>query len=115
MGLLYYGGAAIEIEDRTLAHVQVVVTTKLRRSESFMLSWRHPRGTAPGRSSIWVEGSIPFWFEFEDPEPADIDHEWLERLAADASTAGGIVLVLDPETGSLTVRGPVDLRHRVVG
>lgn len=115
MGMLYYGGAAIEIEDRTLAHLQVVVTTKLRRSESFMLSWRHPQGTTPGRSSIWVDRSIPFRFEFEDAEPTVIDHEWLERLAADASTAGGIVLVLDPETGSLTVRGPLDLRHRVTG
>ena len=51
MGTIYYGGSAmpIHIEDRTLAHLTVVVATKLRRNESFTLSWPHadhqPSGT----------------------------------------------------------------------
>ena len=41
MAQLYYGNSAdpIEMPDRLLAHVKVVLATKLRRSESFTLSW----------------------------------------------------------------------------
>ena len=50
MGYLFYGNTAepIEIPDRLLAHLKVVVATKLRRSESFTLSWRHTEDI-PGR------------------------------------------------------------------
>ena len=46
MGTLHYGGseASVHIEERALAHLKVVVATKLRRNESFTLSWRHPEG-----------------------------------------------------------------------
>lgn len=42
MGTLHYGGseAPIHIEERALAHLKVIVATKLRRNESFTLSWR---------------------------------------------------------------------------
>src|SRR5690606_30294343 len=54
MGTVYYGGEAtpIEIEDRALAHLKIVIATKLRRGESFTLSWRHPEGQARGRTTI---------------------------------------------------------------
>ena len=44
MGTMYYGGSAmpIRIDDRALAHLKVVLATKLRRNESFTLSWPHP-------------------------------------------------------------------------
>ena len=39
MGVLNYGGTDYLFGDRLLAHLQVVITTKLRRRESFALSW----------------------------------------------------------------------------
>lgn len=44
MGTIYYGGSEspIHIEDRVLAHLKVVITTKLRRGESLTVSWAHP-------------------------------------------------------------------------
>lgn len=41
VGTIFYGGSAtpIHIEDRALAHLKVVVATKLRRNESFTVSW----------------------------------------------------------------------------
>ncbi len=70
MGRLYYGNGteAIEMPDRTLAHLRVVATTKLRRSESFSVSWKHPDGVAGGRSTIWLHCSIPLRFEFDAAE-----------------------------------------------
>lgn len=95
MGTIYYGGSAtpIHIEDRALAHLKVVVATKLRRDESFTLSWRHLDGEPRGRSTIWLHPSIPLRFVFDDPEPTELSRAWIEELAQSANTSGGITLV----------------------
>ena len=95
MGTIYYGGSAtpIHIEDRALAHLKVVIATKLRRGESFTVSWRHPEDEARGRSTIWLHPSIPLRFVFDDPEPAELSRDWIEDLAMSANSSGGINLV----------------------
>ena len=97
MGTIYYGGSAtpIHIEDRALAHLKVVIATKLRRSESFTVSWQHPEGEPRGRSTIWLHPSIPIRFVFDDPEPAELSREWIEDLAQSANSSGGISLVAE--------------------
>ncbi|MCT9002386.1 DUF7882 family protein [Microbacterium memoriense] len=97
MGTLYYGGSAtpIHIDDRALAHLKVVLATKLRRGESFTVSWRHPDDEPRGRSSIWMHPSIPIRFVFDDPEPTELSREWIEDLAQSANSSGGITLVAE--------------------
>ena len=94
MGTIFYGGTAapIHIEDRALAHLKIVIATKLRRSESFTLSWRHPDEPA-GRSTIWLHPSIPLRFVFDNDEPAELSRQWIEDLAHSANSSGGIMLV----------------------
>ena len=91
---MYYGGAAmpIHIEDRALAHLKVVITTKLRRSESFTVSWQHPSDHPEGRSTIWLNPSIPLRFVFDEPDPPKLSREWIEDLAHSANSTGGIML-----------------------
>ncbi|HEX5859597.1 MAG TPA: hypothetical protein VFY91_15950 [Microbacterium sp.] len=108
MGTVYYGGAAtpIHIEDRALAHLKVVIATKLRRGESFTVSWRHPDDQPRGRSTIWLHPSIPLRFVFDDPEPAVLSREWVEELANSANSSGGITLVAEHfDTGALPAVG----------
>ncbi len=95
VGTIYYGGSAtpIHIEDRTLAHLKVVIAMKLRRGESFTVSWQHPEDQPRGRSAIWLHPSIPLRFVFDDPEPASLSREWIEELANSANSSGGISLV----------------------
>ncbi|MFG6402176.1 MULTISPECIES: hypothetical protein [unclassified Microbacterium] len=97
MGSIYYGGSGtpIPIEDRALAHLKVVIATKLRRGESFTLSWRHPDDQPNGRSTLWLHPSIPLRFVFDDPEPAMLSREWVEELANSANSSGGIMLVAE--------------------
>ncbi|MFT4210803.1 MAG: hypothetical protein QM626_02940 [Microbacterium sp.] len=97
MGTLYYGGTStpIHVEDRALAHLKVVIATKLRRGESFTLSWRHPDEQPRGRSTVWLHPSIPLRFVFDDPEPATLSREWIEDLANSANSSGGIMLVAE--------------------
>ncbi|WEK12707.1 MAG: hypothetical protein P0Y48_09515 [Candidatus Microbacterium phytovorans] len=97
MGTIYYGGSAtpIHIDDRALAHLKVVVATKLRRGESFTLSWRHPEDEERGRSTIWLHPSIPLRFVFDEPESPELSREWLEELAQTANSSGGMTLVAE--------------------
>lgn len=97
MGMIFYGGAAepISVEDRALAHLKVVIATKLRRNESFTLSWRHPEGQRPGRSTIWLHPSIPLRFVFDEPEPPALSAEWITAMANSANSSGGINLVAE--------------------
>lgn len=102
MGTIYYGGSAtpIHIDDRALAHLKVVVSTKLRRGESFTLTWKHPEDQPRGRSTIWLHPSIPLRFVFDEPELPELNREWLEELAKTANSSGGISLVSEyVETG----------------
>jgi hypothetical protein len=97
MGHLYYGNTAepIEIPDRLLAHLKVVVATKLRRSESFTLSWRHPEDIPGGRTTIWMQPSIPLRFVFQTESEGALDRDLLTRLAAGSNSSAGLFVELD--------------------
>jgi len=97
VGTIYYGGSAtpVHIEDRALSHLKVVVATKLRRGESFTLSWQHPADQERGRSTLWLHPSIPLRFVFDEPDPPELSREWLEELAQTANSSGGISLVAE--------------------
>ena len=95
MGTLYYGdsGTPIGIEDRALAHLKIAITTKLRRGESFTLSWKHADDQPRGRSTLWVHPSIPLRFVFDEAVAPDISRHWVEDLMRSANSTGGIQLV----------------------
>ena len=106
MGTIYYGGSAtpIHIDDRALAHLKGVIATKLRRSESFTVTWRHPEDQPRGRSTIWLHPSIPLRLVFDEPEPSELSREWFAELASSANSSGGITLVAEHfDTGPIDV------------
>ena len=92
MGTLFYADQAIEMDDRTLAHLKVAVVTKLRRGESFTLSWVHADDAPAGRTTIWMHESIALRFEFDETEPPSLHREWIEEILRSANTTGGIQL-----------------------
>ncbi len=96
MGKLFYGdgGDPIDIPDRLLAHVKVVIATKLRRSESFTFSWRYDDGVG-GRSTIWLQPAIPLRFVFDTAEAESLDSELLTSLANAASSTAGMSVTID--------------------
>jgi hypothetical protein len=106
MGTIYYGGSGtpVHIEDRALAHLKVVIATKLRRGESFTLSWRHGQDEPDGRSTLWLHPSIPLRFVFDEEEPTRLSREWIEELANSANSSGGILLVGEHVDGAVDQR-----------
>ncbi|WP_235507803.1 DUF7882 family protein [Agromyces sp. Root1464] len=97
MGTLYYGdsGTPIGIEDRTLAHLKVAVITKLRRGESFTLSWQHTEDQPRGRSTIWLHPAVSLRFVFDEPEQPELNRHWIEELMRSANSTGGVQLVAE--------------------
>lgn len=93
MGRLYYGNSteSFEMPDRVLAHLKIVASTKLRRSEAFIVTFPQP-GNPDGRSTLWLHCSIPLRFELDRAENAKIDRRYLEELAQAAASSAGIML-----------------------
>jgi hypothetical protein len=97
MGTLKYGNADYDLDDRVLAHVRVVVVQKLRRKESFLLSWGHQAAGGGGRSSVWLTDGVPLAFTFFGSRSAALDREWLERLISASHAVMGLNLDDVPE------------------
>jgi len=107
MGSLFYGSSPqpIQMPDRVLAHVKVVIATKLRRGESFTMSWRHPAGEETGRSTIWLQPSIPLRFVFGAAEPEILDATLLQSYANSANSSGGLTLDIGEAAAAPAVTG----------
>lgn len=102
MGTLYYGDARvpIEIEDRALAHIKLVILSKLRRGEGFGFSWNYGADGGGGRSTVWINPSTTLQFEFAGSRQPTINRAWLEALTIASSS--NIGLSLQPEPPDVT-------------
>jgi hypothetical protein len=92
MGTLSYGNQQIEFEDRVLAHLQLVLGSKLRRQESFFMSWKETADTGAGRTTLWINPFIPMAFRYRGDTMPGINRAWLEELTASANSAQGLML-----------------------
>ena len=93
-----YGDSGREIgfDDRVLTHLQIVIGAKLRRHESFFLSWKDDPAVGSGRSSIWIAPSIPLFFTFSRNAHPTINREWLDELSISSNTTQGLFLSNEP-------------------
>jgi hypothetical protein len=98
MGKLLYSSTAMEIgfEDRALAHLQIVISAKIRRGEKFFFNWQDNISVGSGRSSIWVEPSIPLYFKFSGSKPVAINRAWVEALMTTANSSAGLTFLPEP-------------------
>jgi len=109
MGTLTYNKTVIDFDDRVLAHVQIVVVNKLRRRESFAMSWRDSEEAGGGRSAIWLDPSIPLYFKFDGSRLPAISRTWLEQLRDSADSSTGLVVTgenAEPVEGAVHIGGP---------
>ncbi|WP_326998991.1 DUF7882 family protein [Curtobacterium sp. Leaf261] len=98
MGYIVYDGDVLEfkVEDRLLAHLQIVIINKFRRNESMMFSWREPAETGDGRSTVWLAPSIGLRFKFAGGRPPAINPTWLAALYELADSGRGLHAVEEP-------------------
>jgi hypothetical protein len=92
MGALLYDGARIEFDDRTLAHLQIVIVGHIRRRESVLVGWLDALGDGDGRTAVWINAALPVRFEFSDARLPEIDREWIARLNTGAGSRTGLMV-----------------------
>ena len=99
MGKFIYNSSSreLEIDDRTLAHLRVAILNKLRRSESFAMTWEHGVENGSGRTTIWLHESIPQQFVFSGNRPPALNRLWVEKLLLAANSTAGLHFVPEPE------------------
>lgn len=97
MGTLTYDSRLVTtIDDRVLAHLQVVIWAKLRRGEQFAFTFHDADRTGFGRTSIWISPSIPLAFDYFGGKPPAINPRWIELLTKSANSPGGLQVVPEP-------------------
>lgn len=97
MGRFIYDTNAnsVDIDDRTLAHLRIVMMNKLRRSEAFMFDVEI--GDGSGRRSFWIHPSVPIQFHFFGSRQPRINRTWIEVLMLAASGPNGLTILPEPE------------------
>jgi hypothetical protein len=100
MGMLAYGSPSIEIafDDRALTHLQIVITAKLRRQESFVFSWADAPEIGTGRSSIWLDPSSTLYYRYFGSRVPSINREWMDQLMESANSGSGLYFTGEPGT-----------------
>jgi hypothetical protein len=105
--LIYDTDVRTEIDDRALAHLQIVMLGKLRRRESFAFSWKNPAAEGDGRSTIWIAPELSLWFRYSGGRQPAINADWVHALMVTANTAAGLHLVPEPVPGGRPAPEPL--------
>jgi hypothetical protein len=108
MGTLLYGnpGVVITFDDRALMHLQIVISTKLRRRESFVFTWTDSADEGSGRSAVWLDPTSTLYYRYFGSRTPSINREWIEALMLSANSAGGLVFIAEPEATASTASKP---------
>jgi hypothetical protein len=105
MGHLIYGVApAIDIEDRALEHLRVVIVTKLRRNESFSFNWDNEPDVAGDdatrgsglHGTVWISKASSLYFSFDTAPTDPLNPQWVKALMESANSNRGLRLVPEP-------------------
>lgn len=92
----YEGDAKVELDDRVLAHLQVVIGQKLRRSEPFFFTWRNDASLGDGRTTVWLHPQASLVFKFHGSRQPTLNRAWLEALTHTANSGTGLYVVPEP-------------------
>jgi hypothetical protein len=99
MGTLVHGycTTAIQVEERKLAHIKIVVSLKLDRGQSFFLSWSSLPAEGSGRISLWISASTPLQFRFTSLQRPEINRQWIEYIMTNSYGPRGAIIVQEDD------------------
>jgi len=111
---IYENTIKVDFEDRLLAHLQIVITTKLRRGETFTFVWKDDISIGDGRTMVWLHPNASIVFKFYGSRRPSLNPAWLEALSSVANSSTGLYVVPEPsahhrrdhtDDGFVTVQG----------
>lgn len=96
MGFLHIGsgGFAVELDDRALAHLKVVVLSELRKGRGVAFSHVNSVQAGSGRETFWINPTTDLRFQFQGGRAPHLNMTWL-RAMAEACQAGTGLYVMD--------------------
>lgn len=89
----------MKLDDRLIAHLELVFVTKLRRHEPFIFTWTKDVSVGGGRESKWVQPSGDIDIRFDSRARIPINPAWVEALMATANSPSGLYIVPEPDPG----------------
>lgn len=106
MGSLTYGNSSTEVafDDRALLHLQIVITNKLRRKESFVFTWTNAPQQGSGRTAIWIDPSSTLYYRYSGSRIPSINREWIDVLMISANGPGGLLFTPEPNAPNTAQR-----------
>ncbi|WP_345801422.1 ATP-dependent DNA ligase [Microbacterium sp. AZCO] len=93
---VYEGVVKVDFEDRTLAHLQLVIGTKLRRGEAFHFSWRDDPSIGDGRTTVWIHPRCSLVYKFYGSRRPSLNRAWIDALSFTANSPSGLYVVPEP-------------------
>lgn len=93
MGVMICGPNEVEFDDRLLTHLQVVIVTKFRRGESFLMSWIEDEESGGGQTSLWMSPKTPVYFKYYGSRVPSLDRDWIQRLEVEANGSRGLIVL----------------------
>ncbi|MBM7503616.1 hypothetical protein ACFPER_09040 [Agromyces aurantiacus] len=101
------GWMRIELDDDVLAHVALVVFSKLRRNEPLLVSWTDPEGSA---MQAWVHPNSTIVARHTPGVESSIDRVRAERMMVAANSTPGLRLARfapDDRAGAIPAAQPM--------
>ena len=97
MGKFFYSEMVVaDFDDRLLAHLEIVITAKLRRGEGFNFSWRDDARVGDGRTTVWLHPNADLVYKYYGSRPPHINRGWIDVLTQAAHSAGGLRILEEP-------------------
>lgn len=93
---IYEGGPKVDIEDRALSHIQLVITAKLRRGEPFGFTWKEDASVGGGRTTVWVHAGSSIVFKYHGGRQPTINRAWIDALTFTVNAPSGLYLTPEP-------------------
>jgi hypothetical protein len=97
---IFENASKAEFEDRLLAHLEHVITSKLRRGECFTFSWKEDISVGGGRTTIWVHPHANIVYKFHGGRTPSLNPAWLHALGFTASGPHGLCVVPEPDAAA---------------
>lgn len=94
--LVYDTGSRFEFDDRTLHHLQLVITAKLRRGEAFAFTFASLVEGSPARTTLWMNSSLALEYSYDSGPTTRMNRTWFDALMESAHSAAGLVLSEEP-------------------
>jgi hypothetical protein len=94
--LTYDSTIDINIPDRLLTHLQIVIGSELRQGHSFYFTWRNDAAVGGGHSTLWIHPAIALHFKYERAAVPEVNRAWLQDLLRAANAPDGLRIVPEP-------------------